>query len=65
MDNMHVQLATSVPKPANKKKTTKCVVIVSLQKKGLSQRFQNHWDSPKKRWDRVKIPIPVFFFPTQ
>ena len=42
MDNMHVQLATLVPKPTNKKKTTKRVAIVSLQKKGLSQRFQNH-----------------------
>ena len=30
---------------------------------GLSQHFQNRWDSPKKRWDRVKIPIPAFFFP--
>ena len=27
----------------------------------LSQRFQKHWDSPKKRWDRVKIPISAFF----
>ena len=33
------------------------------KKTGLSQRFQNRWDSPKKRWDRVKIPIPAFFFP--
>ena len=36
---------------------------ITLQKKGLSQRFEKRWDSPKKRWDRVKIPIPVFFFP--
>ena len=33
------------------------------KKTELSQRFQNRWDSPKKRWDRVKIPIPAFFFP--
>ena len=33
------------------------------KKTGLSQRFEKCWDSPKKRWDRVKIPIPAFFFP--
>ena len=33
------------------------------KKTGLSQRFEKRWDSPKKRWDRVKIPIPTFFFP--
>ena len=38
-------------------------VILHYKKMGLSQRFQNRWDSPKKRWDRVKIPIPAFFFP--
>ena len=32
-------------------------------KRGLSQRFENRWDIPKKHWDRVKIPIPAFFFP--
>jgi len=32
MDNMHVQLATSVPKPANKKKATKRVAIVYIVK---------------------------------
>ena len=37
------------------------VVIGALQKKGLSQRFEKRWDSPKKRWDRVKIPIRRFF----
>ena len=38
-------------------------VILHYKKMGLSQRFQNRWDSPKKRWDSVKIPIPAFFFP--
>ena len=32
------------------------------KKTGLSQHFEKRWDSPKKRWDRVKIPIPAFFF---
>lgn len=32
MDNMHVQLATSAPKPANKKKATKRVAIVHIVK---------------------------------
>ena len=32
------------------------------KKRGLSQRFQNCWDSPRKHWNRVKIPILVFFF---
>ena len=38
-------------------------IMGHYKKTGLSQRFQNRWDSPKKRWDRVKIPIPVFFSP--
>ena len=38
------------------------LMFVHYKKTGLSQRFQNRWDSPKKRWDRVKIPIPAFFF---
>ena len=35
----------------------------SPKKMGLSQCFEKRWDSPKKRLDRVKIPILVFFFP--
>ena len=38
-------------------------MILHYKKMGLSQRFEKRWDSPKKRWDRVKIPIPAFFFP--
>ena len=38
-------------------------LLSHYKKTGLSQRFQNRWDSPRKRWDRVKIPIPAFFFP--
>ena len=34
----------------------------TTKKTRLSQRFQTRWDSPKKHWDRVKIPIPAFFF---
>ena len=36
---------------------------LSLQKNGATPRFEKRWDSPKKRWDRVKIPIPAFFSP--
>ena len=48
--------------------TLKPLLSFSLQttttkKTGLFQRFQNRWDSPKKRWDTVKIPISTFFFP--
>ena len=39
-------------------------IFSHYKKTGLSQRFEKRWDSPKKRWDRVKIPIPAFFFPT-
>ena len=46
------------------KPSQKLIQISSLQKRGLSQRFQNRWDSPRKRWDRVKIPILAFFFPS-
>ena len=38
------------------------VINIHYKKTGLSQRFEKCWDSPKKRWDRVKIPIPAFFF---
>ena len=37
--------------------------LIHYKKMGLSQRFQNCWDSPKKRWDKVKIPFAAFFFP--
>ena len=33
------------------------------KKRGLSQCFQKRCDSPKKHWDKVKIPILAFFFP--
>ena len=36
---------------------------VHYKKTGLSQRFENHWDSPKKHWDKVKILILAFFVP--
>ena len=38
-------------------------LYIHYKKKGLSQRFEKRWDSPKKRWDKVKIPIPAFFSP--
>ena len=38
-------------------------IVGHYKKTGLSQHFQNRWDSPKKHRDRVKIPIMVFFFP--
>ena len=41
----------------------KIIYTHHYKKTGLSQRFQKRWDSPKKRWDRVKIPILAFFFP--
>ena len=41
----------------------KLFILLHYKKTGLSQRFEKCWDSPKKRWDRVKIPIPAFFFP--
>ena len=31
------------------------------KKRGLSLCFQNCWDSPRERWDMVKIPILAFF----
>ena len=37
---------------------------LTTKKTGLSQCFEKRWDSPKKRRDMVKIPIPTFFFPS-
>ena len=61
MDNMHVQLATSVPKPANKKKTTKCVVIVSLQKRGYPSVFKTIGIAPKSAGIGSKFLSRCFF----
>ena len=46
--------------------TLKPLLSFSLQttttkKKGLFQRFQNRWDSPKKRWIRSKFLSQRFF----
>ena len=33
----------------------------TTKKMGLSQHLQNRQDSPRKHWNRVKMPISVFF----